>query len=191
MKKFLSFITFVTTSNIIFSQNLLHCGADEMRINTLKQNPQIAKAVINRDIELENFTKNFVPSLNKNSTTSATYVIPVVFHVIHNYGAENISDAQLKDGIDIVNKTFRKLHPNTASIIANFQGIHADCDIEFRLATIDPNGNCHSGINRIASTLTSSGDHRVKNLIHWTPTKYLNVYVVANAAGLLAFDADL
>ena len=26
------------------------------------------------------------------------------FHIIHNYGNENISDAQLKDGIDIVNK---------------------------------------------------------------------------------------
>jgi PKD repeat protein len=154
-----------------------------MRINTLKQQPQVAKAVIKRDAELEQFTQNFVPALSKNSTT-ATYIIPVVFHVIHNYGSENISDAQLKDGIDIVNKTFRKLHPSTSSIVPAFQGIHADCDIEFRLATIDPNGNCHSGINRIASPLTTSGDHRVKNLIHWPPTQYLNVYVVANAAGL-------
>lgn len=183
MKKILSFIIAVSITHTIISQTPLHCGADEMRINTLKQNPQVAKAVINRDVQLENFTQNFVPALSKNSST-ATYIIPVVFHVIHNYGIENISDAQLKDGIDIVNKTFRKLHPNNASIVSAFQGIHADCDIEFRLATIDPNGNCHSGINRIASPLTSSGDHRVKNLIHWPPTQYLNVYVVANAAGL-------
>lgn len=163
--------------------DLRHCGADEMRISTLKQHPEIAKAVIKRDEQLEAFTANFVSQQAKSPAT-ATYVIPVVFHVIHNYGPENISDAQLKDGIDIVNKTFNKTHPNTSAIIPAFQGIHANCDIEFRLATKDPNGNCHSGINRIASPLTSSGDHRVKNLIHWPPTQYLNVYVVANAAGL-------
>lgn len=183
MKKFLPIIFASIISANFIAQTPLHCGADEMRINTLKQQPQVAKAVIKRDAELEQFTQNFVPALSKNSTT-ATYIIPVVFHVIHNYGSENISDAQLKDGIDIVNKTFRKLHPSTSSIVPAFQGIHADCDIEFRLATIDPNGNCHSGINRIASPLTTSGDHRVKNLIHWPPTQYLNVYVVANAAGL-------
>jgi PKD repeat protein len=183
MKKFLSLIIAISISGNIISQNPLHCGADEMRINTLKQNSQIAKAVVNIDSQLENFTQNFINTQNKNSNT-ATYVIPVVFHVIHNYGLENISDAQLKDGLDIVNKTFNKTHPNNSTIVSAFQGIHADCDIEFKLATKDPNGNCHSGINRIASPLTTSGDHRIKNLIHWPPTQYLNVYVVANAAGL-------
>ena len=128
MKKFLPIIIASIISANFIAQTPLHCGADEMRINTLKQQPQVAKAVIKRDAELEQFTQNFVPALSKNSTT-ATYIIPVVFHVIHNYGSENISDAQLKDGIDIVNKTFRKLHPSTSSIVPAFQGIHADCDI--------------------------------------------------------------
>lgn len=189
MNKFFSFIVAITFSTTNFSQNLLQCGADEMRISTLKQNPEAAKAVIKRDVQLETFTQNFVQSANSNlnaakTSSTATYIIPIVFHVIHNYGNENISDAQLKDGIIILNKTFRKLHPNNSSIVSAFQSIHADCDIEFRLATIDPSGNCTSGINRIASQLTTSGDHRVKDLIHWPPTKYLNVYVVANAAGL-------
>jgi len=159
------------------------CGADELRISTLRMQPEVAKAVVRRDTELEKQTAAFTAQQAKNPSTTS-YIIPVVFHVIHNYGTENISDAQLKDGIDIVNKTFNKTHPNTSSIIPAFQGIHANCDIEFRLATKDPNGNCHSGINRIASPLTNSGDHRVKSLIHWPPDKYLNVYVVANAAGL-------
>jgi PKD repeat protein len=190
MNKFLSFAFGVAFAAHAFSQDqLLHCGADEMRISVLKQNPEVAKAVIKRDLQLENFTKAFIQDAGNNSpvaktATAATYIIPVVFHVIHNYGPENISDAQLKDGLDIVNKTFRKQHPNNSGIVAAFQPIHADCDIEFRLAQRDPNGNCHSGINRVASPLTSSGDHRIKSLIHWPPTQYLNVYVVANAAGL-------
>lgn len=189
MNKTILVFLIITNSIIGFSQTEnLHCGADEMRISTLKQNPKVAQAVINKEQQLETFTQSFVQNYNQNqnkkSTSTATYIIPVVFHVIHNYGAENISEAQIKDGIDIVNKTFRKLRPDTASIVTAFKGIHADCDIEFRLATKDPNGNCHSGINRIASPLTTSGDHRIKDLIHWPPTQYLNVYVVANAAGL-------
>lgn len=185
MKKFYTVLILLFFSFHLISQTELHCGADEMRISTLRQNPEVAKAVIKRDQELENFTKHFTSNTSAAKTaTPATYIIPVVFHVIHNYGTENISDAQLKDGIDIVNKTFRKLRPDTASIVAAFKSIHTDCDIEFRLATKDPNGNCHSGINRIASTLTTSGDHRIKDLIHWPPTQYLNVYIVQNAAGL-------
>lgn len=190
MNRILSFVFTIAFAGSAFSQYpLLHCGADEMRISTLKQHPEIAKAVIKKDQQLENFTRNFIQDQNDQplavrTTSAATYIIPVVFHVIHNYGPENISDAQLKDGLDIVNKTFRKQHPNNSSIVAAFQPIHADCDIEFRLAQRDPNGNCHSGINRVASSLTSSGDHRIKSLIHWPPNQYLNVYVVANAAGL-------
>lgn len=182
-KFYLSLLCIGTLGFAQAQSGLKHCGADELRISTLKKNPAIAKAVVERDRQLEAYTAGFTAGQAK-SPSSATYVIPVVFHVIHNYGPENISDAQLKDGLDIVNKTFNKTHPNTASIIPAFQGIHANCDIEFRLATKDPNDNCHSGINRVASTLTASGDHRVKDLIHWPPTQYLNVYIVANAAGL-------
>lgn len=199
MKKLLFFIISIAFSGLIFSQGpILHCGTDEMRISTLKQNPQIAKAVIKRDAQLESFTQTFVQNFQANQlqkTTSATYIIPIVFHVIHNYGTENISDAQIKDGLDMLNKTFRKQRADTASIVSAFKGIHADCDIEFRLAQKDPNGNCHSGINRITSSLTSLGQHDVKNLVHWPPTQYLNVYIVANIPNLaghcvLPADAD-
>jgi PKD repeat protein len=202
MNKIIFILTFALTTVVAFAQTkVLYCGTDEMRINTLKQNPEIAKAVIKRDAQLENFTQTFVQNFQANkqaqktTTTSATYIIPIVFHVIHNYGVENISEAQLKDGIDMLNKTFRKQRADTASIVSAFKSIHADCDIEFRLAQKDPNGNCHSGINRIASTLTNLGQHDVKNLIHWPPHQYLNVYVVANIPNLaghcvLPADAD-
>lgn len=174
---FLSFNTFA-------QESLKYCGADEMRISVLKQNPKIAEAVIKRDIELEKFTAQFVSEFYDNNARSSTYTIPVVFHVIHNYGVENISDAQILDGLDIVNKTFRKQLADTASIVAIFKPLHADCDIEFQLAKLDPDGNCTNGINRIASPLTLIGDHSVKSLIQWPTNKYLNVYIVSQAAGL-------
>jgi PKD repeat protein len=185
MKKNILLFLFLSTATFTFSQEPLHCGADELRIATLKANPKIAQAVIKRDSLLEAFTKSYVEQFYRQRTPSpATYVIPVVFHVIHNYGPENISAAQILDAISVLNQTFRKQRADTSSIVAAFKPLHADCEIEFRLATLDPNGNCTSGINRIASSLTSIGDHSVKSLIHWPPDKYLNIYVVQNAAGL-------
>ncbi len=184
MKKNLLIFLFSLLTTLISAQEYLHCGADEMRIATLKANPKIAQAVIKRDSILEVFTKQYVDDFYQNRSTPPTYIIPVVVHVIHNYGSENISDAQIKDGIDILNKTFRKQLADTASIVAVFKPLHADCGIEFRLAQLDPNGNCTSGITRTASSLTYTGDHAVKALIHWPPDKYLNIYIVQNAAGL-------
>ncbi len=167
-----------------FSQGNLHCGSDEMRINSLKTNPKVAQAVVEREIELEKHTALFKGLPKSQSADTPLYIIPVVFHVIHDYGEENISEAQILDGIQILNNTFRKQAADTADIIPAFKPIHADCQIEFRLAKKDPQGNCHSGINRIASSFTSIGDHSVKTLIHWDPTKYLNIYVAKEAAGL-------
>jgi PKD repeat protein len=165
------------------AQELQKCGADELRISTLREMPKVAEAVATREAELERFTTEWRFE-GENREDDEVYLIPVVFHVIHQHGTENISDAQLLDGIRICNETLRKTYPDTADIIEAFKPLHADCGIELRLATKDPYGNCHSGINRIASQLSATGDHAVKSLIHWDPTQYLNVYVTSSAAGL-------
>ena len=183
MKKKILFLLAFTTAFASLAQQSLQCGTDELRIATLQKNPAIAKAVIDRDKKLEVFTRNFI-SEKESTADTALYVIPVVFHIIHNYGNENITNEQVYDAIDILNKTFRKQRDDTASIAEIFKPFHADTRIEFRLAKKDPNGNCHSGINRIASSLSETGDHAVKSLIQWNTANYLNVYVVKNAAGL-------
>jgi hypothetical protein len=100
------------------------------------------------------------------------------------YGSENISDEQIMSGLKVMNWNFRKQNPDTANIVSAFKPIAADCEIEFHLAHLDPNGNCTSGINRIASPLTTIGDHSVKSLIHWDPSKYLNIYIVQKIQNL-------
>ncbi|MEN9334796.1 MAG: hypothetical protein RLY35_1976, partial [Bacteroidota bacterium] len=73
------------------------------------------------------------------------YTIPVVFHVVHNYGAENISDDQILDGLAILNRDYRKMNSDTVIVVDAFDQLVADAGIEFKLATRDPNGNCTSG----------------------------------------------
>jgi PKD repeat protein len=107
--------------------------------------------------------------------TSSIYTIPVVVHVVHNNGAENISDQQILDGIDHLNKAFAALPPYDG------QG-SSDMDIRFCLAVRDPAGNFTSGINRIVSTLTNvdvaTQDQALKNLSIWDPTQYINIWLV-------------
>lgn len=111
------------------------------------------------------------------SATPPTYIIPVVFHIVHDYGTENISDAQILDQMMILNRDYRKLNADTSTIVAPFDTLAADCDIEFRLAQLDPEGNCTNGIDRIPSMETYVGDDGSK-LNRWPRNMYLNVWVV-------------
>lgn len=177
----------------IFSQHHFQCGTDEMRQVVFEQRPELHDAILKANDELNNFTKNF--QLSENKRNGDPYIIPVVFHVIHNFGPENISEAQILDGLHQTNIQLRKLNADTTDIVPEFKGIAADVEIELRLARIDPDGNCTNGITRTVSPLTSIGDHQVKSLIQWPPDKYLNIYVCNQAAGLaghamLPGDAD-
>jgi hypothetical protein len=195
MNRILLSVLFVLFSLLLKAQEtLLHCGTDEMRQQLFDNHPEFHSGIINANKQLQDFTKQYI-SQNSNKRSGQIYVIPVVFHVIHNFGAENISDEQIYDAVRVLNLNYRKQNPDTADIVNDFKPIAADCQIELRIARKDPDGNCTKGINRIASPLSLIGDHQVKSLIHWDPSKYLNIYVCADAAGLaghalLPADAD-
>lgn len=166
----------------------LPCGTDEVVARALANNPQMkAEYEANEQIAIEQdraaFANGYMQSANQRNGNSNSvqlpplYVIPVVFHIIHDYGIENISDAQVLDQMRIFNTDYRKLAADTSSIVPTFQGIAADCQIEFKLAALDPNGNCTNGIDRIASPETYVGDDGSK-LNSWPRSKYLNIWVV-------------
>lgn len=107
-------------------------------------------------------------------------IIPVVVHVIHNGGVENISDAQIQSQIDVLNEDFRKI----AGTNGNGNGV--DTEIEFRLAKISPNGHCTNGIVRVQSIFSNHLTYQrslLKKLSYWDNTRYLNIYVVKSING--------
>jgi PKD repeat protein len=111
-------------------------------------------------------------------------IVPVVFHIIHEGGSENISKAQIEDQIRILNLDYRRRNADTSNTPPPFKPLGADCNIEFRLAQKDPNGKCTDGINRIFSHLTNNVpygmDTVVKYLSVWDNSRYLNIWVVKN-----------
>jgi PKD repeat protein len=183
MKKGLLAFFLLQTIIVLHAQQKSFCGTDEMSKELFDLHPHLQQLMRDKRAELKSFTKQYEAGRAGRSNDSLL-VVPVVFHVIHTYGNENISNEQLMSGIKVLNWNFKKQNPDTATIAPAFKSIAADCEIEFRLATIDPNGNCTDGINRIASPYSNIGDHVVKNLIQWDPTKYLNIYVVKKATNL-------
>lgn len=104
-------------------------------------------------------------------------IIPVVVHVIHDGGTNNISDAQIQSQITVLNEDFRRL------LGTNGYGSGVDTKIEFCLAKKDPQGKCTNGIVRIKSPLSNHQTYQrsmLKQLSFWDNTRYLNIYVVKN-----------
>jgi len=159
------------------------CGTDEMHQQLYKADSGIHQKIIQNHQWLQEFTQEYIKN-NYNNRQTVSYTIPVVFHVIHLNGQENISDAQIYDQMRIINEDFQKRKADTADVIPFFKPIAADCEIEFKLAKIDPNGNCTNGITRHIDSRTLTGGHNVKEIVHWPPNQYLNIYVCTQAAGL-------
>jgi PKD repeat protein len=131
--------------------------------------------------ELEAWTREFAESHVPGQRNP--YIIPVVFHIIHANGPENISDAQVYDAIRVLNQDFNKLNPDWPGVKEEFLDLVADVGIEFRLAKKDPQGNCTNGITRTESQLTFQGNQQMTSLIQWPRNRYMNVWVAASAGG--------
>lgn len=153
------------------------CLTDHVTEEFFKNNPQEAQQLQEKFYQDWNeHLQNNTPATQRKS--GAVRIIPVVFHIIHTYGEENISKAQILDQMRVLNEDFRRLNADKGNTRSIFQGDAADCEIEFRLATKDPNGNCTDGITRSYSTLTEQTRDEVKSVIRWDNTKYLNIWVV-------------
>lgn len=139
------------------------------------------------------------------ATSNETFVIPTVVHVFHNgepYGVNsNVSDEQIYEAIDGLNAAFAGAPFFESEYDGGFTHPYNNANIEFCLATIDPDGNTTTGITRhfpdsIAGylsegmTTTSLSDpnheHHLKALAHWPVSDYMNVYVVHKLNGGLS-----
>ena len=187
--KSLFFRLFVGTSLCFASSSAIAqtantpCFTSEMQQAWFQKNPQ-SKQIFEQ-------ARQFI---NKSSTTerpasaSAIYTIPIVFHILHTGGNENISDAQVLDQVAILTRDFNLLNADTVNVVPPLKPIIGNPQIEFKLATRDPNGNCTNGIIRHwdANTHVWDGDFD-KYQYSWPSNQYLNIYVVKtitfNAAG--------
>lgn len=118
--------------------------------------------------------------------TRSPYIIPVVFHVLHINGPENVSDSQITNALAAINEDFNKLNADRSQVIPEYANNVADVGVTLQLARFDPNGNPTSGINRIYTTLTNHGIDDSAKINQWPQSDYLNIWVVKDLGGSAA-----
>ncbi|HRO75206.1 MAG TPA: M43 family zinc metalloprotease, partial [Crocinitomicaceae bacterium] len=191
--------TQVNPQNMREGENIEYCK-QHVKLNELMQNP----AYYEQYLKDQQTLKATELALKQSQTTRSTYYIPVVFHVLHVGGNENISDEQIHDAVAILNRDFRRLNADANTVHADFNASNpdrvaepADIEVEFRLATIAPDGTCFSGITRTFSALTNESDGydqvdaiKAGNDVYrgeWKGDQYLNIFVIRNADGAAGY----
>jgi len=118
-------------------------------------------------------------------------VLPVVFHIVYNTEAQNLSDEVILSQLEVLNEDYRRLNENAAETRDIFLPVAADCEIEFTLANTDPFGNPTSGITRImtdragfaldlfsqTNTLDEVKKDATGGVDAWDTEHYINVWI--------------
>jgi len=204
IKRKLLLVLCVIFSTTGFSQEHNHdhiepCGEAQLR-NAFLENasPADLQRYQESRTELENFTQQFIANqqnASDNADRSVIYTIPVVFHIVHENGSENISNAQVENAMFIMNRDYQKLNSDTISVVTPFKPIVADIQVEFKLAKRDPNGNCTNGITRTFSTFSNDpnagGNDRINAVIAqhgvWPGDEYLNIFIAGEIGGAAGY----
>lgn len=146
-----------------------------------------------RRLEAEDQTRQSIQSGAAMRVVAKLITIPVVVHVIYRADEQNVSDAQVKSQIKVLSRDFRAKNADKRNVPAVWKGLLTDANIEFALATDDPDGKKTSGITRTATTVDSFGlDNGVKSkktggVDPWPTDRYLNMWVCLLRDGLLGY----
>lgn len=200
--KNISLILFTASATVAFGQidmgnvrkgeTVEYCKTHK-KMELLKQNPDFLKVY-----EADQETLRLKEIELKNDPNRAEILrIPVVFHILHNNGQENVSDQQVYDAFYIMNRDYRKRNADTADVVNDFKDRIGDTEIEFVIATIAPDGTTFNGITRTVSSQTSSGDGQGQldaimngNDVYrgsWPGDEYLNIFVAGDIGGAAGY----
>ncbi|WP_459209391.1 CUB domain-containing protein [Aquimarina rhabdastrellae] len=164
------------------------CTVDER----LEERKLFDPGVEERMARIEAFTQEKLAKMSEEGAKSVSgeiITLPVVVHVLYTNTTNNISMAQIESQIDVLNQDFRRTNPDRNNTPSQFSSIAADTQIQFRLATIDPDGNATTGVTRKRVTRTnwiaSSRYDRMKKdteggVNPWNTSEYLNMWIVPN-----------
>lgn len=165
----LTLILSIFVASNLLTQNI--CEADHMHHLNLEESAENRALFNHMNVEI----LNRITSNREGGEEPETLTIPVVVHVIHNSGDEEISVDQVGSAINWLNQVYQ----NEGMF---FDPERQQIPIQFCLAGTDPEGNFTNGVNYVQSSLTEmlvpSQDQAVKDLSLWDTEKFLNIWVV-------------
>lgn len=142
--------------------------------------------------------QNYVVDINEISSKSKGIItIPVVVHVIYREPEQNLTMEQIWSQMYVLRSDFNRTNWDTMLVPQVWKNLIADCEIDFKLANRDPDGNVTSGVTRTQTNIqnfitygsdeyykTSKGGHDI-----WDRDSYLNIWVGEIGGGLYGFSS--
>jgi len=182
MKKIITLALLFLGTSLSFGQaNGEWCATDQRMQEQIEANPALEAVFHQQMMEAAQFRHN-------NEGSRASLTIPVVVHIIHDNGIGNISAEQVQSALDVMNEDYNRLNSDTVNTRntadAPFVPEAGTMDIEFKLAKIDPNGECTNGIVRVnAAHLTYNAGEDCKYSSNggsdqWPRDEYFNIWIV-------------
>ena len=174
---FIIFISMLLVGSAVAQTKQFSCTAGEMSQKQYDKHPELLAAKAHLDSFTAEYTRRHRQMRASGLRSSTQYIIPVVFHILHNAGYENVPDSFIYVEMHNWNQYMSMTNPELSMTVPSFTNLIGDPQVEFRLAQIDPNGNCTNGIDHIYTQATYFGDDDDK-LNPWPPDQYLNVWLM-------------
>jgi len=165
------------------------CGAMEVHERLCEEVISYRQNIVRND----EFTERALQTGEAQRTARRLITIPTVVHVVYKRDRENISKAQIRSQLDVLNRDFRARNPDRSKVPDAWKSLVSDAKIEFALATRNPSGKRTDGITRTKTDRTAFGaDDSVKKagqggVAAWPTTRYLNIWVCNLGGGLLGY----
>ena len=117
------------------------CGAMAVHHRLLELDPNFRM----RQAQLENATAMRMSLGARALRAAAPITIPVVVHVVYKTAAENISAAQIKSQIKVLNNDYRAKNADKSKVPPVWKGIVSDVSTQFALAIKGPERQTDNG----------------------------------------------
>jgi hypothetical protein len=164
------------------------CGAIDVHRLLLNTDPDYAR----QRSEIEDLT-DVETARGFAAVAPRPRTVNVVVHLVYKTPQQNISDAQIKSQIQVLNDDYRMQNADASSVPGVFKALQADSNVQFKLATKDIFGNKSTGITRTKTNKSSfSYNDGVKSSKSggadpWPSSRYLNIWVCNLGGGLLGY----
>jgi hypothetical protein len=188
MKKVLFTLSLAALSGTAsWAQTINPCGTDEARQKVLESHPELLEMEANLSKAIgEKLARHEMSGFARTTEDGMTvYHVPLVFHVIHDFGTEYVTDEQIRNCVKRMNSLYNKYNADTADVIAPYKGfIHnsstryiGNARIVWHLPSKDPSGNPTNGITRRRTYLTNYGGDFAK-YDQWPNENYMNIWLI-------------
>ncbi|MEL6925571.1 MAG: M43 family zinc metalloprotease, partial [Bacteroidota bacterium] len=165
------------------------CSFRQIHQELAEENPEFQR-------ELDYYHEVVLPRIaqqaQSRNSNNEPLTVSIVYHIAGGGDpigvGQNISDERIYAQTELLNQCFYAENLGFDNAPDRWADVLGNSNIQFCLASVDPNGQPTNGIMRYTEEAGSSDAiDQFKQQVQWDPLTYLNIYITPLSGGLLGF----